>query len=258
MRVVRVYAVWIFCGEGVFDMNDYSLKILQHEFTEEYMKDALPYMKELLGGKSYSPSVMGWVQRIRNCFKALEHARVYINHFTTNKWYKEAGIVQSNYINYHYIKYAITVVTIMDVCLILTNDTLRLGNPERLCYFDNIIKNSRVISSDVDKSLNKLLRIVEPWREPRNLFVHRGWEIYRDVLTALEEYELSYEKGVLTKMISSYRVRFLYKSELSKIFKEFDQVEVPLFNATNELLSRLLPIYKFWRKTLREASSGKG
>lgn len=166
-------------------MNNYSLKILSHEFTEENRKDALPYMMELIGEKSYSPSelekysfsVMGWIQRLRNCFKDLEHTRVYMSHFRSNKWYREAEIVQGNYINYHYVKYAITVVTIMDVSLILTNDTFRLGNPERLCHTDNIIRNSWVISSNVHNALNKLSRIVEPWREPRNLFIHRGWEI---------------------------------------------------------------------------------
>ena len=174
-----------------------------------------------------------------------------MSHFRSNKWYREAGIVQGNYINYHYIKYAITVVTIMDVSLILTNDTFRLGNPERLCYLDNIIRNSWVISSNVDKALNKLTKIVEPWREPRNLFIHRGWEIYRENLTALGMYELLKEKGKLDKMVSSRRVKTLYKSELAEIFKEFDQVETPLFDAVTELLSRLLPIYKSWREKLQ-------
>ena len=239
-------------------MNDYSSKILFHELAEENRKDALPYMKELLGGKPYSPSelerysfaVMGWIHRIGNCFKALEHTRVYMQHFSSNKWYKEAGIVQGNYINYHYIKYAITVVTIVDVCLILTNDTFRLGNPERLCYPENITKNSWVTSSKVDKSLNKLQKIVEPWREPRNLFVHRGWEMYREVLTALEGYELTREKGMIDEIVTSHRVKSLYKSELSEIFKDFDQVEPPLFDAVIELLSKLLPVYISWRKKL--------
>jgi len=249
-------------------MNDYSSKIFDHEFAKGYMKDVLPYMEELLGGKPYSPSelekysfsIMGWVHRIGNCFKALEHTRVYMQHFWSNKWYREAGIVQSNYINYHYTKYAITVVTIVDVCLILTNDTLRLGNPERLCYFDNIIKNSWVVSSKVNKSLNKLQKIVEPWREPRNLFIHRGWEIYREVLTALEGYELLHEKGMLKGMLDEKvalrRVKSLYKSELSEIFKEFDQVEPPLFDAVNELLSKLLPVYISWRKKLQTLPMG--
>jgi hypothetical protein len=240
-------------------MTDYSSKILNHELAEENRKDALPYMRELFGEKSYSPSelekysftVMGWIHRLLNCFKSLEHTRVYMSHFRSNKWYIEAGIVQSNYINYHYVKYAITVVTIMDVSLILTNDTFRLGNPERLCYLDNIMRNSWVISSNVDKALNKLSRIVEPWREPRNLFIHRGWEIYREPLTALGIYESLLEKGKLDRKISLRRVKSLYKSELAEIFKEFDQVEPPLFNAVIELLSKLLPVYISWRKKLQ-------
>ena len=139
----------------------------------------------------------------------------------------------------------------MDVSLILTNDIFRLGNPERLCYPDNIIRNSWVISSNVHNTLNKLSRIVEPWREPRNLFIHRGWEIYKDKLTALQELELAQIKGILGIKVSSHRVKALYKSELSEIFKEFDQVETPLFDAVIELLSRLFPIYKSWRKKLQ-------
>lgn len=244
-------------------MNDYSSRILNHEFAEENRKDAYPYIGELLKGKPYSPSelekysysVLGWIHRLGNCLKSLEHTRVYMQHFRGNKWYREAGIVQANYINYHYIKYAITVVTIADVCLILTNDTFRLGNPEKLCYPENITRNSWVTSSKVDKSLNKLQKIVEPWREPRNLFIHRGWEIYRDKLTALEVLELDRAKGilngVLNRKVPPHRVKSLYKSELSEIFKEFDKVEPPLFNAVIELLSKLLPVYISWRKKLQ-------
>ena len=196
---------------------------------------------------------MSWIQRLRNCFTALEHARVYMEHFRSNKWYREAEIVQGNYINYHYVRYTITVVTIMDVSLILTNHTFRLGNPERLCSLDNITRNSWVISTNVGEALNKLSRIVEPWREPRNLFIHRGWEIYRELLTALEEYELTQDKGLLDldKVVSSHRVKSLYKSELLEIFKEFDEVEPPLSEAVIELLSELLPIYESQRNRLQ-------
>jgi len=240
-------------------MNDYSSRILNHEFSNETLKDVPTYMMKVLKGESYSPSELekyAWSlikqkQRIQYCFKALEHAKVYMKHFRTNKWYREAEIVQSNYINYHYAKYAITVVTIMDVCLILTNDTFRLGNPERLCYPENIIKNSWVTSSKVDKSLNKLSKIVEPWREPRNLFIHRGEQLWREKLTALEELELMRNKGTLDIKVPLHRVKSLYKSELSEIFKEFDKVETPLFNAVIELLSKLLPVYISWRKKLQ-------
>ena len=243
-------------------MNNYAVKILSHEFSEENREDALPYMTELMRGNSYTPSelekyslsVMGWIHRLSNCFKSLEHTRVYMDHFRSNKWYREAGIVKSNYINYHYFKYVITVVTIMDVCLILTNDTFRLGNPERLCYFENIIKNSWVSSSKVGKELKKLSKLVEPWREPRNLYIHRGWEMYRERLTALEGYELLQEKGVLDRIrtIPSHRIKSTYKTELSEIYKEFDTIEAPLFDAVMGFLSKLLPVYISQRERLQQ------
>jgi hypothetical protein len=240
-------------------MNNYSSIILDHEFAEENREDALPYLEKLLEGKSYSPSelekysfsIMGWMHRILGSFTGLDHTRVYLRHFRSNKWYKEAGIVQGNYINYHYTKYTTTVITIMDICLILTNDTFRLENPEKLCNIDNIAGNSWVISSNVSKTLNKLNKIVKPWREPRNLFVHRGWQMYRSKLTALEEYELSHEKIKPELRISSQKIKSLYQSELLKIFNEFDEVEPPLFNAVIELLSKLLPIYISWREKLK-------
>jgi hypothetical protein len=246
-------------------MNDYSSGILNHEFAEENLEDVRTYMEKLLRGEPYSPSelekysfsLMKQKQRIRYCFESLEHTRVYMRHFRSNKWYREAGIVQGNYINYHYTKYAITVVTIVDVCLILTNDTFRLGNPERLCSLENITKNSWVTSSKVDKSLNKLSKIVEPWREPRNLFIHRGERLWRDRLIALEELELSQEKGKLKHNIPPQKVKSLYQSELSEIFRKFDQVETPLFDAVIELLSKLLPVYISWRKKLQTPPMGE-
>ena len=65
-------------------MNDYVSKILSHDFTRENFKDLFPYLEQLLEEKPYSPSelekysfsVMGWIQRLRNCFRDLEHTRV--------------------------------------------------------------------------------------------------------------------------------------------------------------------------------------
>lgn len=244
-------------------MSNYVSKMLEHGFTEEIVENSHPYLAGLKGEEllsyselvKYSFTILHWIWSLFNCFESLEHTRVYMNHFRSNKWYREAGIVQGNYINYHYKKYAITVVTVMDVCLILTNTTFRLGNPERLCYLENITKNSWVTSAKVDKALNKLGKIVEPWREPRNLFIHRGYEPNRETLTRLEIYEQLLEKGLMNnKDIPLHRRKTLYKAELADIFKEFDQVEPPLFNAVIELLTKLQPIYKSWQEKLQTPS----
>jgi hypothetical protein len=243
-------------------MNKISSQIENHQFVDELMNDLKPVIKKLHQNGEYTLSefeqyllsVFKWIMRIRDCFEALDYARVYLKYFSTNKRHEKAGIGRSRHINYHYFNYAITVVKIMDVALILTNKTFRLGNPERLCRFDSIIENSWVRSAGIDKPLKELNSLVEPWREPRNLFIHRGETLSSKSLHLLEAYDLLISTSEPITIFSPSEAKLLYKLEVSKIYKEFEQTEVPLLSATSELLSELLPIYRFWRKTLQETS----
>lgn len=239
-------------------INNYTLKLLNHKFHEEVQEDAYGYIREILEDAKYSPTeleqysfnIIKWLQRIYNSFNALTYTRVYMEHFRSNKWFKEAGIVKANYLNYHYIKYAITVVTIFDICLRLTNYVFKFGYLEKHCSLIKIQKNVLVKSSNVGDNLTELNRIVQPWREPRNLFVHSGDILYNERLTALEAYEqLSYLHRYPSK-ISANRIKIAYKFEIIRIFKEFDEVEVQLFIKVDELLNNLLPIYIGWREKL--------
>jgi len=259
-------------------MNKISSQVEHHKFIEELARDQQPIIEreyqeiknsgqslfqltpKVLSPRSefeqYSVSVFLSATRIISCFETLEHARVYLENFRTNKRYEEAGIGRSHYINYHYFNYAITVVKIIDVALILTNKTFRLGNPERLCRLENIIENSWVCSTSIDKLLKKLNSIVNGWREPRHLFVHRGKTLNGESMHMLETFELLIREDPSITFVSQSDVRHLYKSEISRITKEFERTEPLLFNAISELLSQLLPIYRFWRKTLKETSEG--
>lgn len=248
-------------------MNKISSQIENHQFIEEVSKDQIiPIVEKLHQDKDYSLSeleqyslsVFMWSMRIRDCFEILEHASVYLKYFRNNKQYKEAGIGRSHHINYHYFNYAITVVKIMDVSLILTDKTFRLGNPEKLCRLENIIENSWVQSAGVDKLLKELNSVVEPWREPRNLFIHRGERLKGKSMYILEAYDLAASRGESIPNSSPFAAREWYKEwykeEISRIDKEFKQTEIPLFNATSNFLLGLLSIYNFWRKTLKQTS----
>lgn len=251
-------------------MNRFSSQIENHDFVRESSNDVQPILEKvhrdkdysLSEGERYSASVFKWAGRILECFVTLEHARAYIGHFRTNKWYAEAGIGRSHYINYHYFNYAITTVRIMDVALILTNTIFRLGNPERLCRLDNINENYWVRSAGIDELLKKLNATVEPWREPRNLFVHRGATLDisgqrqdSKLLFLLEAYDRFSELDTSIASVPFHLVKSWYRSVVSGIFKEFDQTEKPLLDATSGLLSGLLPIYKSWHKALTQTSN---
>ena len=149
----------------------------------------------------------------------------------------------------------------MDVALILTDTTFRLGNPERLCRLDYINENRWMRSTGIDELPKKLNSVVEPWREPRNLFVHRGQTL--DISGQRQDSKKLYlleMDDLLSRLDSSktlphHYVQSLYRSVVSGIFKEFDQTEKQLLDATSELLSGILPIYKFWHKMLAQTSN---
>jgi hypothetical protein len=237
-----------------------SSQIEHHQFVEEVVKDITLIFKKSNGDKDYilsefeqySMSIFKWAMRIRGCFETLEHARAYLSHFRTNKWYKEAGIGRSDYINYHYFNYAVTVVKAVDVALILTDRTFRLGNPERFCRVEAVSENLWVKSAGVNKLLKELDTIVNPWREPRHLFVHRGETIDREPMHLLEAYDFLMEEDALPIEDMPSRAKYLYQSEVSRISEEFKETEKSLFKAISELFAGLLPIYKFWRKLLEQ------
>jgi len=257
-------------------MNKFSSQIENHNFVKELVNDLIPttkkvprgaeevkkYQAELSEFEKYSTSVFMWAMRVQGCFATLEHARVFLNYFRTNKRYKEAGIGRSDYINYHYFNYAITVVKIMDIALILTNDTFRLGNPAKLCRLESITENLWVRSTGVDKLLKELNSVVEPWREPRNRFVHRGQTLDisgqrqdSKLLYLLEAYDRFSGLDTSIASVPFHLVKSWYRSVVSEVYKEFDRTEKPLLDATSELLSGLLPIYRFWRKMLPQVTS---
>ncbi|MBA7691313.1 hypothetical protein ES703_99856 [subsurface metagenome] len=242
-------------------MNSFSSQMEHHQFIREIVdKQVRPLVDKLHHDDSYSLSeleeyskaLFKWTMAIRACFETLEHARAYLGHFRSYKWYKEAGIGRSHYINYHYYNYAITVVKIMDIALILTDRTFRLGNPAKLCRLENIVENSWVRYRGIDKSLKKLESIVKSWREPRNLFVHRGETRDSRLLNLLGAWDTIIMSGELVPSILRSVTRRWYSKEVSEIFKEFEQTETPLFEATSDLLSQLLPIYRFWHDILKQ------
>lgn len=243
-------------------MKKLSLQLEDHPFFKEVLSDLQPVFQKYKETDTpfsafseldqYILLVFKWLMRIWDCFETLEHARVYLSYYRSNKRYEEARIGRVQHMNYHYYYYAITVVRTMDIALILTNNAFRLGTPDELCRFSYISENSWVRSARVDKMLKQLESVVKPWRDPRNLFVHRGAKIDSQPLNYVEAWDLLIrDDSSIANIIPHSKIKLLYKSEISRVVKEFDKTETRLFSAIVELLSGLLPIYSFWRKVLK-------
>ena len=241
-------------------MSDFVSRIRNHEFVKGLHQEIIPIIKKRRQAgvtgyrpselERYSESVFMLVMRIMECFEILKHVRVYLSYFRTNRRYQGAGIDRYKYINYHYYIYAISVVKLMDVVVFLTNDTFRLGNPEKLCNLELIKRNAWVRSAGVHNLLVSLESHVKPWREPRNFFVHRGNTLDTESMIMLGGMELLIRED--SSLITTFHphIKRQYKSEISRIFKKFDKAEQPLFDATSNLLSSLFSVYSSWRSGL--------
>ncbi len=254
-------------------MEKYSEQILNHPFAKECFDDIVHLAKtsdtprnfsefsqsfhsgKLSGPDQYFYPVFSYIVRIRDCFERLDHIRIFISHPIILKKYREGGINQTNYIQYHYSNWAVTFVGIFDITLHLTNNVFRLGIPEKRCHPQLIIQNSWVRSRGIDKILQNLNSRVEPFREPRNLFIHRGISQMDDLLTTLGAYDLLNERGMvendtMLKIINHSKVKLAYREKISEILNKLIKQEEAVFNTSMELLTSLHPVYKFWKEKI--------
>ena len=259
-------------------MTKISSQLKNHKLMEKLLQDLMPLIKEVspaeliyssefATGKlterqpsafeSYSGSVFSSIMKIQGTFEFLEHARVYLSRFRTNKQYEKAGIRPIHYINYHYFNSTINIVKIMDCALILTNNVFWLGNPEELCRLKNISENSWVRSVGVDKFLKELDSLVKPWRQPRNLFIHRGKTLIKgeELLIDLDMFDFAAERHLSIENATQSNTKLLQKWRISEICSKLEREETKLYDTIDKLFSALLPIYSSHSEKLRVSST---
>jgi hypothetical protein len=126
----------------------------------------------------------------------------------------------------------------------LTNYTFRLGLSERKCNKDTVIKNALVISTGVDEILKQIQEVVEPLRHCRNLYVHRGLAKGNEDINILAMYEYVRQNMPDDFHLSRYALRLYETSVVDDIEKELFEQEKQILTSVEELLSRLLHVYR--------------
>jgi hypothetical protein len=122
---------------------------------------------------------------------------------------------------YHLENHIIRTVTLIDRSLQLTNIVYGLGIPERGCSETTVAENAHLKSSAAAKELRRLLALVKPLRQQRNVIVHR--RRYRDdtmrrigTFFVLEQIEQGDEPA--KRVTPNYR--WLYKALTDKYVAE--------------------------------------
>ncbi len=114
------------------------------------------------------------MMNLTSTIERLEEIPFYLVRFPNSPTFKKQGITLHKWVHYHYSNYLINAVTIYDTALLLTNVVFMLGLSPKSCSEETVARNRKVQGTKVKPAIDKLKEITKNYREPRNLYVHRG------------------------------------------------------------------------------------
>jgi hypothetical protein len=231
----------------------YAEVLNEHNFTQEAIKGFQPGLKKLVKGEklaelseleAYHHNVFVSLSCILSSFNRLYLTGIYLKHFIKSDVLDKHGISQADCIQYHYSNHVTILVGIDDQALILTNYTFRLGLSERKCNKDTVIKNALVISTGVDEILKQIQEVAEPRRYCRNLYVHRGFARKNENVSFLAAYEYAMQNMSDDYDNLKYILEPYEELVVDDIERELSKQEKQMFTYVEELLTKLLKVYK--------------
>ena len=125
-------------------------------------------------GNGYASRVLQKIASVTGIMERLEVCRVFVARARPEMICPEDGVGYHTWLDYHFAHFVVLMIGAYDVALLLVNEVLRLGNQERNCKSWIITTNCFVRDTEVANRLESLGKVVEPYRQLRNCYVHRG------------------------------------------------------------------------------------
>jgi len=198
-------------------------------------------------------------QKLSGLFSVLDrivHAHSFLQVFPMPRTYeKRCEITQDIWINYHFLYYIFSVVSLFDCILILTNAVFRIGLRDRDCKRNAIIKNYWVRRIEFDLTLKKFEPISDKYKGIRNMQLHRGKgknvaDIAKsDTLALLNRASFLQLHG--DKIFPQNIIDLRYKGEVNDIIKLIDTEVKEINDLINKIFSNLHIQYIKQRKPLK-------
>lgn len=223
---------------------------IDEKYLEEVEKTGEVRFENLIAADEnefYNANVFKKVINIISSFDRLEQVQIFIKRFRQSKAFLKQDITQDVWIEYHYSIHLLTIVSFMDLALILTNEVYRIGLREKDCNHDTIIKNYWVKNTRVEKALKDLEKLVQNNRNPRNTLIHHGEspklhkvlksDLYDKLklMTFAQHHSEDYDSPINLDRAYSMEVRDL----LRILQDECKSIETLILN----LFDALLPVY---------------
>lgn len=247
-------------------MQSEKKELVSHPLVEKVMDNLIPLLlkredvikrgkmrseekNEIQEDEWYHYNVFTQLVSITSGIERLEKSQNFIHAFPRPRSYEKKSINQHTWIEYHYSYFVITIVSLFDIALILTNSIFRLGNRERDCKPESIKMNSWVKQTPVKQALENLEQLIKPHKDGRNLYVHRGKTldiasvIKSDDLDLLKHLSFIQMRGFLVPFVDREIIDLAYKGHVQKICKKLQEERDKVHDITWRLFDTLLPIY---------------
>jgi hypothetical protein len=216
--------------------------------------------------QNYNRYVFWYAWNLVESLKRLNNAVKFMGDFPKPKSYLKQEITQYDWIQYHYHMYIVSIVSLYDIALKLTNAVFRLGLPEREAKANTVEENLWVKSTGVAGLLKLLKQATAQHTKERHLFIHEGDSVKLDEideeklheLCVLELYCIVLKKNIETPFtISVEMLKNLSKPAVNGLLKKMSTEITSLEIQIASLFDRLLPVHEFWASYFKTSMQNK-
>lgn len=216
----------------------------------------------------YDDDVFRNASALAGAFERMKQSQRLITARSGSPW-EGAGMDRHTWIEYHYSYYVVTLVSLVDIALVLTNSVFRLGNRERDCKSDIITRNWWVAQTPVKDAIAELAKLVQPHKEGRNVHVHRGKiQPIAEVMGSklLDQLKIfSFVDWAGKPVVPREKLEQGYGIELPKISVRLEQERTELRSRLVAVLDGLYPVYRQksgelhekWKADIEQKSKAK-
>ena len=206
--------------------------------------------------QEYSYQVFMRIAAIFSAFERLEELWIYLKNKNLIEMFRNLGVTQDKWIEYHFTNHVTTSLTIFEICLLLTNEVLQLGLNPRDCRAQIMLRHTWVKRLGINKLLKKIEKQISHHKDLRHGILHRGEVPSMDVVFSTEQYRLlqMYATAVrcgidITPVEDAYNEAF--QAFTSTVLERLEAECRTLANSLLPFFSALSPLYKERRDALQ-------
>ena len=171
----------------------------------------------------------------------LNFVEVYFSIEKIPEHYKEGGIHNLEYFNYHYEYFRIKSISIIDYFALFINHSLQLGIPVRRCNFHSIMENTNLNDTELLQCLKAFHSDISNLKKDRNKIIHEG-NFEPQSMVPLNDVIIDYEEKFIEE--NDIEQGELKKEEISKAITHFRNEIKMIVDNMELVLNNLIPHIK--------------